>query len=146
MSGILNEIGVMASIILGMTGLITSVMTYFARGEGQSFWAAWVPIWAMVGLLVAPVGFTLFRVLGRLLDRALLDASEVLRMVLQGAIMALIMESFMAGATTFQIQGFGAELATVWRRALLAGLPIAAVMSVLGTFVIKPRMEAFIAS
>ena len=146
MSRTLKKIGVMASIILGMTGLITSVMTYFARGEGQSFWAAWLPTWAMAGLLVAPVGFTLFWVLGKLLDRALPDASEALRMVLQGAIMALIMESFMASVTTYQIQGFGAEFATVWLRALLAGLPIAAVMSVLGTFVIKPRMEAFMAS
>ncbi len=88
MSRTLKKIGVMASIILGMTGLITSVMTYFARGEGQSSWAAWLPTWAMVGLLVAPVGFTLFWVLGKLLDRVLPDASEALRMVLQGAIMA----------------------------------------------------------
>ena len=143
---VLKKIAVIASIMLVMTGLMTSVMTYFAQTDKQSFLAAWLPTWAMVGLLIAPVGFTLFWVLGQFLDRALPNASDTARMVLQGVIMALIMESFIASITTFQLQGFGAGFGAVWLRALVAGLPVAAVMSMFGTFVIKPKMEAFIAA
>lgn len=52
----------------------------------------------------------------------------------------------MASVTAYQIVGIGTDFGAVWLRALLAGLPVAAVMSVLGAFVIKPRMEAFLAS
>lgn len=142
MPKILKKIGVMVAFILVMTGLITSVMSYFARNESQGFFEVWLPTWAMVGLLIAPIGFTLFWASGRLIDRVLPNASYAVRTVLQGVIMALIMESLMAGVTTYQVQGFDAEFAAVWLRALLAGLPVAAVMSVLGTLVIKPRMEA----
>lgn len=42
--------------------------------------------------------------------------------------------------------GLDVEFTTVWLRALLASLPVAAVMSVLGALVIKPRMQAFMAA
>lgn len=142
----LKKIAVIASIMLVMTGLMNSVMTYFARTEGQGFLEAWLPAWAMVGLLVAPVGFTLFWALGKFLDQALPNVPVLGRTVLQGIIMAFLMEGFMASVTAYQLQGFGNGFADVWLRALLAGLPVAAVMGVLGTFVIKPRMDAYMAS
>ena len=57
-----------------------------------------------------------------------------------------VLKSLMASVTAYQIVGIGTDFGAVWLRALLAGLPVAAVMSVLGAFVIKPRMEAFLAS
>ena len=100
----------------------------------------------MVGLFIAPIGFALFWSLGKILDRAMPTAPYIMRTVTQGVIMAFIMESLMASVTAYQIVGIGADFGAVWLRALLAGLPVAAVISVLGTFVIKPRMEAFLAS
>lgn len=146
MPKILKKISLMVSFILVMTGLITSVMTWFARSNGQGFFEVWLPTWAMVGFGLAPIGFTLFWGLGKLLDHALPHASYAVRTVLHGALMALIMESLMASVTTYQIQGFDGDFAAIWLRALLAGLPVAAVMSVLGTLVIKPKLEAFMAA
>ena len=95
---------------------------------------------------IAPIGFALFWSLGKILDRAMPTAPYIMRTVTQGVIMALIMESLMASVTAYQIAGFESYFGTVWLRALLAGLLVVAIMSVLGAFVIKPRIEAFLAS
>ena len=100
----------------------------------------------MVGLLVAPVGFTLFWALGKFLDQALPNVLVLGRTVLQRIIIASLLEIFIASVTTYQLQGFGNGSADVWLRAVLAGLPVSAVLSVLETFVIKPRLEACMAT
>jgi len=146
MPKILKKIAVMVPFVAFMTGIMTAAMTYFARSGDQAFLGAWLPTWAMAALLMAPIGLTMFFITGKMLNALLPNVSKVVLTIAQGVIMALVMESFMASITTYQVNGFDSAFGGVWIKALLAGLPVAAVMSVLMTFFIKPRLEAFMAS
>lgn len=129
-----------------ITGIFTAAMAYFARDEGQDFMSVWLPTWAMVALLIAPIGFIMLILIDKILDALMPNGSKALKSFLQGVIMALLIEAFMATITTYQVNGFEGPFMTVWTTALMAGLPLAAVASVIVTLFVKPRVEAFLRS
>jgi len=146
MPPIFRKAATMAMIIVPMTGVMTSVMTWLNLAEGQTFLAAWLPTWARAALFLAPLGIGIMALVGKLIDVALPKAGKAVQSLFQTGTMILFMMSLMATITTVQLHGWAVGFADVWIGTMLSGLPVALVMGTLMTFVIKPRMEAAMAA
>lgn len=146
MKALSTKIGILAAMIMGMTGLMTSVMTYATKAESQPFLDAWLPVWLRAAVVIAPFGMVVMYLLNGLLGLLLPGVSAAVRKVLLGLCMAVVMESIMASVTTVQLYGLASGFAAFWTDAMLAALPVAAVMSLVMTFLIKPRLDRVLAS
>lgn len=146
MNALARKLGIIAAMIVTMSGLMTSVMTYATLAEGRAFIDAWLPIWLRAAVVIAPLGFALMYLVNALLGLLLPAVGEGVRKVLVGLTMAVVMESIMASVTTVQLYGLANGFAAFWADAMLAALPVAAGMSLVMTFLIKPRLDRVLAS
>lgn len=146
MAKLLRKTAVMAPIMLTITGVLTSVMTLWNLPDGKSFLEAWVPTWLFTALVMAPIGFTMFWLVGRAYDRLLPQLSYNARAIMQGATMAAVMESFMAASATYQLNGFEAGFASIWFSNVMVSLPVALVLSAIMSVALKPRLDRLMAA
>lgn len=146
MQKLLKKLAIIATMILTMTGLLTSVMTYVNLPDDQAFVQAWIPTWIKAALILAPAGFLIMWVIGKFVEFMLPTAKKYQQMLMQGALMALAMESLMATVTTSQLHGFQEGFWSYWLSAMAAGLPVGIAMSVFMTILVKPRLDAFMMS
>lgn len=143
---VLIKIGLIATMILTMSGLMTSVMTYAGLPEGQRFIDAWLPVWMQAALVIAPAGFALMYLISETISAVFPDMAPGKQNIILGASMALVMESVMASVTTLQLHGWSTGFMSYWINILLSALPVAVLASLAMTFLIKPRIDKILAA
>lgn len=141
-----KKIAVIAAIVLIMTALLTSVMTWANHRNESSFLIAWLPSWGFSLLVMVPFGYLAMLVVSRFVASIASMLSEFQQNLLTGMLMAVVMESIMAMAVAIRLTGFSSALPQYWVTSLLAGLPIALIFSVFMTITLKPWLERYLAS
>lgn len=141
-----KKIAVMASVGLTMTGVITSVMTWWNLPAGDSFLGAWLKAWLVTFLVMLPMGLILFTAVDRMLKAVFPDIGTLSRGLATGFCMALLMESVMASSVTLRLHGLSADFPSIWLSNFLVSLPIGLAMGMAMSLVVKPRLDRYLAS
>ena len=136
-----RKIAVTLAILLVFTGVTTAAVTVFKLSGDQSFLAEWLPIWMRAAFVIAPLGFLILAGINRVIDLLFGDPSPAWRKVIQSASMPLLMGGLMAGVATVQLHGWGAGFWGFWASAMIAALPMAILVGLLMTYLIKPRSD-----
>lgn len=142
----LRKFSLIACIILMMTGLTTSAMTFASLAGGQTFMAEWLPVWARTALVIAPAGFVLLFFVEKIVRALLPDSPERTLKIATSLGMSLCITSVIAAITTQNMHGWSPAFLSHWSKAMMAGLPVSLAISSLMIFVIKPKMDAIMKS
>jgi hypothetical protein len=144
----LKNLLVMLPIMLTLIGTITAIMTYVNLTAEQNFASAWATAFTFAFVVMLPAGGLIFAAMNKLVNRVFSTLPQVQKKLLQGVLMAVVMESIMAIVTTvtnheqlaFQ-QFFG-----VFINSFLYALPVGLTFACLMTFVLHPKLERFLAA
>ncbi|MGH1465347.1 MAG: hypothetical protein ACRBBQ_08280 [Cognatishimia sp.] len=136
----------MVSLVLVITAILTSVMTYNKLPVGESFLQTWLPTWLFTAVIMAPFGVGMFMASGWVFDRLFSGLPYIMRAILQGLTIAAFMESIMAATTAYRLHGFVAGYGDVWVSNLLISLPFALAISAVMNIFIKGKLDAYLAS
>ncbi|TEW56831.1 DUF2798 domain-containing protein [Psychromonas sp. RZ22] len=139
----LKKIAIMLSIMFILIASITAIMTFANLSASQHFIGAWIHSFIFAFLILLPLGAGIFITLNKLINRALPSWSTLHKNLLQGALMALIMESFMAVITVLSGHSYESinQFSTLFFNSLLYALPVGLSLSLLMTLLIKPKLE-----
>lgn len=148
MPKLLKKIAIVASIILTLVGSLTFVMTYQNIGFTDNFVSKWLSSLALAAVVIAPIGFLLITLMGRIVKKCLPNSSDLTRKFAVAISMAVIMESVLAVVTTLNNLGMtdAAEFAQNWFSAFTLALPLGIFIGLIMTLFIKPRLEKYMAS
>lgn len=141
----------MLSVMSTLVGTITAIMTLAnpqPSQPSQPFLSTWVSSFIFALLVMLPIGATIFTVLSKLINLYLPTWSVVQKNLLQGAFMALIMESIMAVVTIISGHNYASltQFVGMFFNSLVYALPVGLTFSCLMTLVIKPRIEKMLAN
>ncbi|WP_334313342.1 DUF2798 domain-containing protein [Psychrosphaera algicola] len=138
----------MLSVMSILVGTITAIMTLANLQPSQPFLSTWVSSFIFALLVMLPIGATIFTVLSKLINLYLPTWSVVQKNLLQGAFMALIMESIMAVVTIISGHNYASltQFVGMFFNSLVYALPVGLTFSCLMTLVIKPRIEKMLAN
>lgn len=144
----LKKFLIIATAISLITFLISGVMTYVNLGEGQGFIMAWLNAFAHAVVLMVPSGFVLMLFTGKLVELLAPDLPVLAKRLLVGLLMAISMESLIAVSNTLTNVGFQdiQSFLLTWAGSFITALPIGFVISLFMTFIVKPRIDALVAS
>lgn len=142
-----QKILVLTALMSLIGGTLTGIMTYKNVGIRESFWSDWLSSFG-VAVLVMPTGLFFMTLVNKLLQQLMPNASKVLHQLITGLAMALFMESILAASTTVNLLGFGSVAAFVgaWQQAFIAALPFGLFIALMMSFILKPKLEKFMAS
>ena len=147
MPNLAKKILTIAPIVIALGGTLTFIMTWRSIGFTDTFISSWASSFALCVLCVAPLGGFISYLIHRAINNIAPRLSTIQKNVAFGVCMAFIMELIMGAVTTWNLHGFTASVfANQWFSAFLAALPIGILFSVAMALVIKPRLEAFLAS
>lgn len=142
----LQKIAVIATMVLIMTGIFTSVMTAWSRPVGTDFLTAWLPAWGIAICIMAPTGFIIYTLISLMLSRIAPSLTYHKKNIVIGILMAVVMESIMGTIVAVQLVGFSTDFLAILGSNLIAALPFAIVVGVIMNLLIKPRLDRFMAS
>lgn len=139
----LKNLPVMILVILTMVGSITAIMTWVNLAPSQRFLDVWVDSFTFAVLVMLPIGGGAFITINKLINQFCSACSSLQKNLLQGVLMAVIMESVMAVITVLNSHGYGSftQFSSFLFNALLYALPIGLTLSCFMTLVIKPKFE-----
>lgn len=126
-----------------MSGAMTAIFTWMGLSSEHSFMNIWLPTWARAILLMMPIGFATMYLFDGLLKHFLPGLLFIQKSILLSLAMALVMDGLMTGLAAYQAYGFSKVAVNPWMNALASGLPFGIAISLLMTFLIKPRLERF---
>ena len=125
--------------------LLSGIITWINIGASDRFVQHWLHGFA-VALPVMPLGLLVMgaaqKALGPWLARRL---PAVAAQVLLAAVTAVVMELMMATVVTLSNRGAGPGFAQAWVQAFVKSLPMGFVVGLLMSFVIKPRLDRWLA-
>ncbi|WP_440874191.1 hypothetical protein [Thalassotalea sp. PLHSN55] len=140
----LKPLSIILVIMLALIGTLTAIMTWVNLLPTQNFIEAWTNALTFAFLVMLPFGAVSFYTINKLIKRFFLSWSTTQKNLLQGVMMAIIIESAMAIVTV--VSNFNVELNAHYLQlifnSLLYALPVGLCFSIVMTLVVKPKVEA----
>jgi hypothetical protein len=139
----LKKLLVMLPVILTLVGMMTAIMTLANLTPSQPFLNLWISSFIFALLVILPIGAGIFAILTKLINQFCDPWSGLHKNLLQGILMALIMEAIMAVITTLSSHQYGsaAQFSDYFFNSLLYALPVGLCFSCFMALVIKPKLE-----
>ncbi|MGS5085434.1 DUF2798 domain-containing protein [Hydrogenophaga sp. A37] len=125
--------------------ILSGVITWINLGGVDDFFSRWMLAFA-TALPVMPLGLLTLVVLDRVLGPRLSAWPRVLATVVLALCTALLMELLMATAVTLSNQGLSAAFPAQWATAYWRSLPAGVVIGLVMGFLIKPRLNRWMAA
>ncbi len=138
----------MLPIMLTLIGTITAIMTYVNLSAEQNFVSAWATSFIFAFVVMLPAGGLIFAAMNKLVNRLFYTLPQMQKKLLQGVLMAVVMESIMAIVTTVtnHEQLAFQQFVAVFINSFLFALPVGITFACLMTFVLQPKLERFLAT
>ncbi|MEP1445202.1 MAG: DUF2798 domain-containing protein [Paraglaciecola sp.] len=136
---------VLLPIMLSLIGTITGIMSYVNLAPEQHFLQAWLNAFVFAFLVMLPSGALIFAAIHKLVNSLFVRMPSLYKKLLQGILMAVVMESILAIVTTAINHDFGSisHFTTTVITSFLYALPIGLGFACLMTFVLHPKLETF---
>ena len=132
--------------VLPVIGLILSgLITWLNIGWADDFVARWMRAF-FTALPVMPVGLIIMSGLDRVLSPRLAAWPRVAAKVALALCTGLVMEFMMATAVTYSNNGLGAGFIAQWAMAFVKSLPVGVLIGLTMSFLIKPRLDRWMAA
>lgn len=144
----LKNLFVMLSVMFVLVGTITAIMTWANLLPSQSFFNTWVSSFLFTFIILLPIGGIIFVTLNKLINLYFSAWADVQKNLLQGVLMAIIMESIMAIILTINNGGYESltQFSQLFFNSLFYALPVGLTFALTMTLVIKPRIQAYLAN
>lgn len=142
-----NTIVVLAVFTL-IGGPISGITTYANLGFTPTFMSDWRSSFFKSLLVMLPAAFLLMLIVDKFIKRLFLTLSPFSQNIINGLIFGTLMQGVVTAVTTANNVGFTSVAAFVpaWLQGFASALPLGIVISLLMTTVIKPRLEAYMAT
>ncbi|WP_441003816.1 hypothetical protein [Pseudocolwellia agarivorans] len=142
----LKKLFIMLPVMVTLIGTITAIMTFANLSVSQDFMPTWISNFVYAFLVLLPMGGIIFTVLNKLINQYFSAWSSLKKNILQGALMALIMESIMAVISILTTHNYTSihNLSTLFFNSLLYALPVGLIFSLFMTLVLKPKLETYL--
>ncbi|XPF93228.1 DUF2798 domain-containing protein [Colwellia sp. RE-S-Sl-9] len=139
----LKNVPIMLSFMLLMVGTITAIMTLINLQPSQSFLNTWVDTFTFAFLVMLPVGGAIFITISKCINQFFSTWSSLQKNLLQGILMAVIMESLMAVVSILNSHSYESitEFSGYFLNTLLYALPVGLALSCFMSLVVKPKLE-----
>ena len=144
----LNKLLVPLTIMLSLIGTITAVMTYANLSATQLFIETWLTAFVFAFVVMLPIGMVLMSAMNKVVNRFFSHLSVVAQRLIQGIMIAVIMESILALVTT----AVNHDYQNLWHFVNLAStsfiyaIPIGLSFACLMTFVLQPKLQRYLAT
>lgn len=125
--------------------ILSCVITWVNLGWVDDFFSRWMLAFA-TALPVMPLGMLILVALDRVLGPRLSAWPRGLATLVLALCTALVMELLMATAVTLSNQGLSAAFPAQWVTAYLRSLPVGVVIGLVMAFLIKPRLNRWMAA
>ncbi|XQW84023.1 DUF2798 domain-containing protein [Thalassotalea piscium] len=134
--------------MLTLIGTITGIMTFVNLSPEQNFTNAWLTSFAFAFMVMLPAGGLLFAVINKLINHFFSHLAHIQKKLLQGVLMAVVMEGIMATITTAMNHDFIAltHFFTLFINSFLYALPVGLTFACLMTLVLQPKLERLLGS
>lgn len=141
----LQKVSVIVGLISLLGGSLTFVMTWINIGFTHNFIGAWLSSFALCLLIMAPLGGVISFLVNKIVNAILYSRSSFQKNIAFGLMMAVAMESIMSIVTTINLHGFlvFTQFVKLWGATFVTALPLGITISILMTFIIKPRLIEF---
>ncbi|MBU2872177.1 DUF2798 domain-containing protein [Colwellia sp. E2M01] len=143
----LKNILVVLPIILTLIGTITGIMTYVNLTPAQDFISAWLKSFAFAFVVMLPLGVLILTAMSKLIDKFFGSLTSLQKRLLQGVLMAIVMESILAVVTTTVNHGYESHLQFInlVSTSFIYALPVGLAFSCLMTLILQPKLQQFLA-
>ncbi|WP_339723070.1 hypothetical protein [uncultured Paraglaciecola sp.] len=133
----------MLLVVLTLVGTMTAIMTLANLAPSEPFLSVWISSFAWVSFVLLPIGACLFTTLTKLFDHFFPSWSDLQKNLLQGILMAVIMEALMAVITTLNSHPYHslAQFSDFVFTSLFYALPLGLCFSCFMSLVIKPKLQ-----
>tara|TARA_R110001583_G_scaffold145698_1_gene297689 strand:- start:13741 stop:14223 length:483 start_codon:yes stop_codon:yes gene_type:complete len=142
----LTKLSIVLTIISLLIATITGIMTYVNLSPTQDFIESWVSAFIFAFLVMLPIGMVMFLIMSRFVNRVFISFSSVQRKLIQGVLMAILMESILAVVTTSvnhdYINLF--QFFNIASTSFIYAIPVGLTFACLMTLVIQPKLEGFL--
>ncbi|ABG38817.1 hypothetical protein Patl_0285 [Paraglaciecola sp. T6c] len=144
----LKKILLVAAMVTLVGGTFTGIMTYSNIGFSDDFSRQWTFSFMQAVCVIFPMGVLIMWTMHKVVEAFFGRLSSLHKNLIFGFGMALSMEAVMALSTTYRNIGLGdwQQFSQAFLASYLMVLPVALVLSPIMTLLIKPKMEAFLAS
>ncbi|WP_160180889.1 DUF2798 domain-containing protein [Paraglaciecola mesophila] len=148
MSKTLKKILLVAAMVTLVGGTFTGIMTYSNIGFGDAFARQWALSFVQAVCVIFPTSVVVMWVMHKVVETLFVRLSSLHKNLIFGFGMALSMEAIMALSTTYRNIGLGdlQQFSQAFLASYFMVLPVALVFSPIVTLLLKPKMEAFLAS
>ncbi|MDP5190212.1 DUF2798 domain-containing protein [Rheinheimera baltica] len=143
-----QKILVLFALMFTVAGTVTGIMTYVNVGFTERFYSYWLSSLIIALLTMVPLALISMTVISKLVQRVMPQANITYQRLVTGFLMAFVMEAAMAASTTVNIVGIdnSMQFSAAWQHAFIAALPFGLFMAVVMSFVLKPKLEKFMAN
>jgi hypothetical protein len=132
--------------ILPTIGLILSgLITWINVGPVDDFGARWMRAF-FTALPVMPLGLLVMLAVSRLIGARLAAWHQIAGKVVLALCTACVMELLMASVVTLSNHGLTSAFGTQWVAAFVKSLPVGVLIGLLMAFLIKPRLDRWMAA
>lgn len=138
---LLPALAIMPTIALVLSGLITWINT----GLGPGFMLMWLKAFAHA-LPVLPIGLLIMEGMQRLVAPLSGKTADWILKCVLGLGTAVIMETLLSSAVTYSIHGLSTGFTAHWMQAFLGSLPLGLLIGLTMAFVIRPRLQRWMAA
>ncbi|MBJ2138228.1 DUF2798 domain-containing protein [Paraglaciecola chathamensis] len=148
MSKTLKKILLVTAMVTLVGGAFTGVMTYSNIGFSDAFTRQWALSFVQAVCVIFPTSVAVMWAMNKVVETVFVRLSSLHKNLIFGFGMALSMEAIMALSTTYRNIGLGdlQQFSQAFLASYLMVLPVALVLSPIMTLLVKPKMEAFLAS
>lgn len=148
MSKTLKKILLVVAMVTLVGGTFTAIMTYSNIGLSDEFTRQWALSFVQAVCVIFPTSVAVMWALNKVVETLFVSLSSLHKNLIFGFGMALSMEAIMALSTTYRNIGLGdlQQFSQAFLASYLMVLPVALVLSPIMTLLVKPKMEAFLAS
>ncbi|MEP4888553.1 MAG: DUF2798 domain-containing protein [Aliiglaciecola sp.] len=143
----LKNVLVIFTILSTLVAAITAIMTYTNLQPTQSFLNSWINSYIFALVVMLPTGGLIFIAMNKLVELLFSTRTQMQQKLLHGVFMAVVMESVMAMVTTVVNHDYitFAQYSRLMLSSFLYALPIGLGFSCLMVFVIRPKLQRFLA-
>ena len=145
---IYQKILVILTMMSVIGGSLTGLMTFVNNGFTEFYFSQWGTSFLMALVVMMPSALLMMTLLTKLVHRFFPNLSKFKENMLIGLIMAMFMESIMAGVSSFNSVGVSdlTVFFATWLQGFIYSLPLGVVIAVVMTITIKPKLQKFMAS
>ncbi|WP_413699558.1 DUF2798 domain-containing protein [Psychromonas sp. KJ10-10] len=144
----LKKLLVPLTIMLSLIGTITAVMTYANLSPTQPFIDTWLTAFVFAFVVMLPIGIVILSAMTKLVNRFFSHLSVVSQRLIQGVMMAVVMESILALVTTAVNHDYQNLLhfVNLASTSFLYAIPVGISFACLMTFVLQPKLQRYLAT